>query len=528
MQFEMRPRVGIFGYRPQPSFPFPDMPSENPSISRSAVWHHLGKVADFALLYVVSVIIARGLGLEAYGRYAALLSGVNLLLVASSFGLEASLTRHCASLAGTDILERIRFLLRRSAVVRTALLLASAFLLSLLAVAVGWITLPGDLTVTVLLAGFALSRTLVPLSSAVLVSRFDTARVALVSVAGRMVEVGGLLLPGSRGLTIPLVLEVLFAAGIAQVLLHLIVGSRYWVGREERSLLAPVLGFGALFWLNSLVDYFLGRQGDVALLSLLKGDPGATSRYDVSYTLLQVGAMVTTLGLSGVSLAALSRLSVGDLVARKDLYEKLVRVNSFLTIPVLGFIFAAAPEILAVVYTGPFVQAASVLRILVAIRIASRIFAGGENADLLLSMDKVGPLVAVGAVGAIATIMLHLLLIPPFSAEGAAFASGLGSMAANVLGVGQVRRNLPVDIQWRSWIRVVLCTVCGVASVAAMRPAASSLVLLALAGGVFIAGWFIAALIVKPLDRGDAFALARSVPWLERPIGLVARGGGAT
>jgi O-antigen/teichoic acid export membrane protein len=502
------------------------MPADAPSISRSALWNHLGRVADFALLYVVSVLIARGLGIEAYGHFATLLSGVSLLLVASSFGLEAALTRHCAALEGEDVFERIRFLLRRSAALRIGLLLTSATALAFLAENLRWISLPRESGVILLVAGFSLSRAILPLSVAALTARFDTMRVAVISVAGRAVEVAGLLLWGHDGLTLWLVLVILFFAGCVQIALHLIGGSRVWWGRERAVPLAPIIAFGGMFWLNSLIDFFLGRQGDIALLSILKRDSVATSHYDVSYTLLQAGAMVATLGLSGVSLAALSRLPAGETAPRKILYEKLVRLNSFLTIPVLGFIFVAAPEILGVVYSGPFVGASTILRILVGLRIFSRLFAGGENADILLSLDLVRPLLWVGAVGAAATIALHLALIPQFAAEGAAVASGLGSLAANVLGVVRVRRTVPIGLQWRSWLVLVgLSVMSGLAALWLVTGSMglSGLVLKAL---VFGTSWVLFAILGKPLEQGDAAVLGRAMPILGRPVGLLARRGG--
>ena len=272
------------------------MPHPAPSVARSALWNHLGKVGDYALMYVASVLIARGLGVELYGRYAALISVLHILLVASSFGLEVALTRHCAALTGDSVAERIRFLFRRSVGVRIALFALATIIGLIILTVTGRLSISTDAGVILLFTGYALSRALLPLSVAVLTARFRTDRVAILSLVGRVLEITGLLIASSHGLSLPGVLSVLCTAGLIQILLHLAWCSGNWWGKEVALPLAPVMLFGGVFWMNTLLDYFLGRQGDIALLALLGGDPAATSRYDVSYSLMQAGAMIATLG----------------------------------------------------------------------------------------------------------------------------------------------------------------------------------------------------------------------------------------
>jgi O-antigen/teichoic acid export membrane protein len=499
------------------------MPSPAPSIARSALWNHLGKVADYALMYVVSVLIARGLGVDVYGRYTALISLLHVLLVASSFGLEVALTRYGAGLQGASVDERLRFLFRRGASVRVILFLVAAIAGGGVAIATGWAHVSADLTILLLLGGYALSRAVLPLFAAIMTARFRTDRVAVISVAGRMCELAGIMMVGTAGITLPTVLGVLCIAGAVQVGLHLVWNAGAWWGPETSLPLAPVFVFGGVFWLNALVDYFLGRQGDIALLAMIGGDPAATSRYDVSYTLMQAGAMIATLGLSGVSLAALSRFGEHDAAPRTRLYESLVRINSLLTIPILGFLFVAAPDILEIIYAGPFVGAATVLRLLVGIRILTRIYAGGENADLLLSMDMVKPLVVIGMIAAAVTVALHLVLIPRYAAEGAAVASGLGTLAANAMGIHRARKVLPVAIQWRSWLAITGVTAVAGITAHLVVPAVPALAMLVVKGIVFGIAWLLPAVIVRPLEMHDAAVFGRSLSLLRKPMELLSR-----
>ena len=502
------------------------MPSPTPSIARSALWNHLGKMGDYVLMYVGSIILARALGIDAYGRYAALVSGIHVLLALSSFGLEAALTRHIASFQGQGELERTRFLARRGLGMRFVLFLAAAIVGAAVAATRGWFGSPAETLLLVLVAGYGLTRALVLVAVTVLTARFRTGPAAIISVIGRLVEVTGFLIGTSHGLSIPMTFGIFLASGVLQILLHVTWCNDVWFGEVTPVPLRPVMVFAGVFGINAIVDYFLGRQGDIALLALIGGDPAATSRYDVSYSLLQAGAMVATLGLSGVSLAALSRFPPGDEHARRQLYAVLVRVNSFMTIPVLGFLFFTAEDILSLLYGGPFVSAAPVLRVLLLLRIIARIFAGGENADLLLSMDRVRPLVMIGLVAAAVTIALHVLLIPLYAAEGAAVASGSGAMTANILGYAYVRRVLGSGLEWRSWLSLTGATVAAGGVAWYLLPDAQGIPLIALKLTIFAVVWFLCAMAIRPVEQQDGEALGRVLPFLRAPLGLLARSTG--
>jgi O-antigen/teichoic acid export membrane protein len=480
-------------------------------------------MGDYVLMYAGSIIIARSLGIDAYGHYAALVSGIHVLLALSSFGLEAALIRHIASFQGAGGLERTRFLARRGMGLRLALFAVAAVFGAAIALTRGWFAPPVDNILLVLVAGYGLTRALVLVAVTVLTARFRTGPASVIGIVGRLVEVTGFLIGSMHGLSAAVVFAIFLASGLIQILLHVIWCNDVWFGESKPVPLRPVVVFAGVFGINAVVEYFLGRQGDIALLALIGGNPGGTSRYDVSYSLLQAGAMVATLGLSGVSLAALSRYPAGDGIARAGLYAVLVRVNSLLTIPVLGFLFVAAGDILALLYGGPFVTATPVLRILLILRIISRIFAGGENADLLLSMDKVRPLVAIGIIAAALTIGLHFLFIPLYGAEGAAAASGFGALTANILGYSYVRRVLASGLQMRSWFSLTGTTVVAGAAAWYLLPDAHGLDGIALKAVLFGLTWVLCAMVIRPVEKLDGEALGRVLPFIRMPIGLIAR-----
>jgi O-antigen/teichoic acid export membrane protein len=476
------------------SFSMPVTPGRH--IVRSVLWNHLGKVTEFAMLYLTTVLIARGLGVEANGRLAGILSFVQLLIVLSSAGIEVSLNRYLpregAAGSGT------RFVVNRLLCFRLGLYLIMSLVAAgaLSVLNTGW---TGFLALVFILG---LLRCITPLLAMLLVARFRTGIAAGTGIVARSVELGALLVIG-QGLSVPAVIMILIAGTAVQVIGYALASRVEWTGPMEQVAVRPVIAFGLVFWLNTIVDYFLGRQGDVMFLTYLRPETASASLYDVAYSLVQIGMMALTVGLGGVVLAAMSQYAATDQSRLRALYHVTVRLTSVLTIPFMGYLVVVAPELIALVYSGAYAGAADVLRILLCLRIVSRLFAAGENADFLLALGNVWTVVQIGIAAASATVAMHLLLIPPYGASGAAIASGTGTLLANALGGIAAVRLGHVRVQWQAWLRVtVAATIAGIA--AFLIPGAAPSVGSLIQSGVVFFGLFAFLLfVVRPLHKED-------------------------
>ncbi len=440
--------------------PFTPVPSTSRNIARSAVWNHVGKVTEYALFYLSTIVIARGLGVESNGQLAGVLSVVQLLIVLSSAGIEVSLNKFLPQADGTNAGTRylvVRLLTGAPRIVCRGLRRCDIRVSS--AAALTHRSLGGvpesccrSRPVEKCSAGpWHASHCPVP-----------DRQSAAVGVLARGAELLALLIAG-HAITIPAVLVILVAGSAVQVAGYAVAARVEWAGESRRIPVMPVVTFGAVFWLNTIIDYFLGRQGDVMFLTLLRPESSSASLYDVAYSIVQVGLLALTAGFGGVSLAALSQYAVNDRVRMNTLYGVVVRITSLLTIPVLAFVFVSAPELLRLLYSDKYAGAVDILRIILGFRIVSRLFATGENADYLLALGNVWTVVRIGIIAACATVTLHFVLIPRWGAIGAACAGGAGVLLANVLGGLSVHRIGGVALQWRTWIRIMAATLVAIA-----------------------------------------------------------------
>lgn len=502
--------------------PFTPVPSTSRNIARSAVWNHVGKVTEYALLYASSVIIARSLGVEENGRYAGVLSVVQLLLVFGSFGIETTLNTHLPRLTGPEIQLQSRYIVHRAVALRFVLI-------ALLVLPVGLVVmLIGQAKMSIIefawvMLGLAVVRGLASVLAAVLTAHLRTAITSTVNVVARSMELLALLALAPAGLSVIAVLLVMICGAAVQIGGYLVCARGEWFGDAQRVAVKPLIVFGGIFWINTLVDYFLGRQGDIFLLTLLLPTSQPASLYDVAYSVMQAVTMVMTIGLSGVSLAVFARMAVSTPELMGDLYEFLVRCLSLVTIPLLVFILFFAEEILTTIYSPHYVPAAVVLQILLGLRVLSRLVGWGENADFLLARGQAKPLVIIGIVAAVSTIVFHVILIPRYGAVGAACGSGAGALIANILAFGRVRSSAPVSMQLRTWSALVVASL-GAVCVARFVPLpVVGLWLLAGRSGVFVLALFGALVMLKPLRHRDVARLHQAFGRVSNTIRLFAQ-----
>lgn len=419
------------------------------------LWNHAGKVLEYVLLFVIAVFIARGLGVEANGVYASLVSFAQLLVVLSSLSLESSLNRFIPQLSALDPetrRPRLRFMLRRVFFTRGVLLLL-VLLAALLAVSLLEPFMPeGILRYFWVLAGYAVVRSFLPLLGMVFLAQLQTALLARIAVAVRAIELAGIAAMTATGtMTVNSLMVFLACTGALQAAYLLYAGRGDLLGNAEPLPMKPLFAFGALYWINAVMEFFLGRQGDVLFLTMLLQSPVPASMYNVAFTVVLLAAQGLTLGLGGITLTSFSRLAATSPEKMDKFYGFLVRVISLLVVPVLVFVFFNAGSIVVLLFSNAFSGAAPLVQWMVIFRLLGRPFGGAENADYLLAEGRVMDLVRIGITGAAVNVVLDLLLIPGLLTMGAVIGSGCAALTVNILGYLHVRGRRNHEVQWTYW-----------------------------------------------------------------------------
>jgi O-antigen/teichoic acid export membrane protein len=469
-------------------------------------WNHVGKVLEYLCLFLTTVVLARRLGVADNGIFAMLTSFAQLLIVLSSLSLESSLNRFIPQLEAlnlSDGVARLRFLLRRVLLVRGALL-AVVVGLAFGIVQVPALPVPGAvLHYFWFLAGYAAVRSFVQLVSMVFVVQLRTLALARIAVAMRVIELATVMALPNAAVTLSTVMLLLTCTGLVQMALSMYVSRTDFWGREQSYGMRPVYAFGAIYWINVILDFFLGRQGDVFFLTTLLPSPVPASMYNVAFATVLVASQGLTLGLGGITLSSFARLAAKDAGALERFYGFLVRIVSVMVVPALVFLLFNASPIVSILFSTSFAGASSLVQGMVLFRVMARLFGASENAEYLLAAGQTFRVVQIGLVGAAVNIVLDLLLVPAYHATGAVVGSGCANLLVNVLGSLSVRRHAGHRvIQWSYWaVLTAASVIAGGASMVIVPGDGWGLVVGR--GVVYLALMVLCLFVVKPFPSPD-------------------------
>ncbi|MDH4070948.1 MAG: oligosaccharide flippase family protein, partial [Ignavibacteria bacterium] len=276
-------------------------------------WNHANKLAEYGILYVFSLVLARFLGAEEYGVYSVVISVISLLLVISSIGFDQALNKFVAQLSEPRQIEQLRFLVRRLGLIRLGshVLLSGGLLVFRYQISVLFKN-DGIAQYLEIMSLYILFKGMGDFLANVFIGKLETKIVFIVNTVNRvlLLAVGTFLLTGGFGL-----FEVLVVfAGVSGLtfLIFLIKSKSQIFGREAYLPLSSVFSFAAANWLFLIVGIGLGRYSDMVLLGGIKGAGNETGFYDLAYSLTMAIEFVFAMGFMGVVLSVFSKLAHSD------------------------------------------------------------------------------------------------------------------------------------------------------------------------------------------------------------------------
>ncbi len=393
--------------------------------SAIAVSHLLSQV----LAFVVSVILARTLGLELYGIYVFGFAFPNLFLLVVSLGLNSVLTIDVAA-------DR-----SRGASYLTAI---ATLRIPLLLIAVGalWLALellltdPFTKTVTLILGVASLLGTYADTFEAMFRAYERMEYAALVTIVERVTITAAILLLIVLGFGL-IQISLVYVAGsiITLVLSLLILRMRItWFGRGiDLSQLKRILRRTITFALAAVVSTFLFSIG-LVLLTILR-DSTQTGEFNAAFALtlalfapLQIYNLVFLPAMSRIFHERSDRLSM---LLRKS--QKLFFILG-LPIAVGGWLYAE--DLVTLLYGEAFLASAASLRILLFVLAIATAGLGVGTALAATGHQPVN--LKIGVLGTATNIGLCFLLIPPWGAVGASIAFMVTHLLMAVLGMSAV------------------------------------------------------------------------------------------
>ncbi|MDI6803694.1 MAG: oligosaccharide flippase family protein [Bacteroidota bacterium] len=417
-------------------------------------WNHAARVLEYVLIYFFSVFVARSLGPHGNGVYASIVSISQLLIAISSAGIDLALNRFLPQYTESNAHPKINYITQRLILIKIFILSALGALLTL-----GWADVqtlfhldsPSEQFLFFIIAYGSL-RSLQSAILSVWVSQLRTKPIFVINTIALSIQIIFIFILSTNGLILNEVLQVMLLCSTLSMIAHLIVVRRYIFYGGEKVNLRPIFIFSGWLWLNTLMEYFLGKQGDIAVLGIFGISKSEIGYYDIAHALAQIPAFAFGAGFAGITISMFAKLASEQKDKIKEFWIKLTSLVSQISIPLFCFSIIYAKEIIALLYSKEFIPAVSLFQLLLASRLVARIFGGGENAEALLSLRAEKSIFLLSLYGALLNIILNILLISKFGVLGVAIATSAVIILVNFGSWLLLYKRIRTPLQIINWL----------------------------------------------------------------------------
>lgn len=477
--------------------------------ARSAAWNHFAKLAEFGLLNVYTVLIARYFGPAGSVPYIVYTAAGTSLSIIGAIAVDGALLRYVPWLAESganadelamdgvhDLSSFIRklFAFRLLVILVLACILLFSFLLLLF---YSIESVDSFRSLLPFVSIFLIAQAIIAFSTFTLMSLMRTKVIFFSSLIARTVLVstaGGLMWGNSISIEVAILLHlgssILYAILLLIVLNQILRGSnntsRFAISIRElfsfvrrpssikSLLLTPVMLYGLTTWGNDILSLLLGRQSDILLMRALLGEHAPdVGYYNVASLILLLTEYIFLLGLGGTLIGVFSKLAYDDerLHSIRSRYPSLNRGRSevvafqqVLLIPLCIFVFVFSFQILRVIYGSLYDNAVSMVQHgVLALVVNTAIFQGGLAITSLVVIGKQGLVFRNRVFWAVINLIANYFLIRSYGALGAIIGTNWANTLACATEWYYARKYIGPVGNFFSMMRITAIAVAGVA-----------------------------------------------------------------
>lgn len=433
-------------------------------IAEGFFWNHIGRSLEFLLAFLFSVLIAKFLGSELNGIYASILSLVFFSSAISSFGLETSVNslfpkyfESNISKAATTIRKLIIFRFFVSSILAITLYLFKEYIIAVFNIT----QVVLDYFIFILL--FFTLKSIISIINSFFIAFFKTKVCYSFAVSVRLLELILLYILLFYKYGLREIFILLTVTNLIQIVL-LIIYLRKIIFKSEVEVvqLREVITLGGKFWLNSFLEFFLGKQAFILILGIFAIEFHDIGNFDVSFSFAQAINLGLTTGLYGISVSAFSSIEGGG---KKNLENYWIIINQFVLlvlIPAFIFVILYAKDIIITVYSNQYIKSILWLQLFSSIFLVTRIIGGGLSADYLQSKGKVKELLLSSFICGVLNISLTPILIKFIGVYGAVASLAMSNLLLAALHYHFVKQNFEPKINLAFAIKIILLSLlCG-------------------------------------------------------------------
>jgi len=435
------------------------------TIAKNSIFNFINTLAGAVGSFVISIVLARYLGIEQYGLYALMMWFLALAALVLNLGMTEMMKRFVGEAVGQQNMNTVKGLVRLNLVIRgSAALLTSGLIIALSSFLARLFNVPSDSTYFMLIAIYLLPYILVITLDGIFAAfqKYEyAAYVSLVTNLLRLVMVIILVTSGYGVKEILIMYAAVCALGIPMGLFFL---RRLVPFRDllSPSLLEPQTRNSALkYSMASIgihgVDYFLWRQAEVMFLGIYR-PVQEVGFYTLAHKIPTMATRLIPYAFGRVLLPTVAeQFGKGDMEKVKAIYVTSGRYLMMLSFPLAAGGISLAGPIINLLYGHDYAPAVVLMQI-VFIPFALRGLIHSVS-SIIYGLKEPGFILKTGVLLILLSIGLNLWLIPKYGAMGAVIATSFPRMIALPIYIRFASRKIEAPWPLGDTARAVLASV---------------------------------------------------------------------
>lgn len=476
---------------------------------KGLVWNQLRYYVIFPLTFLLSIVLARGLGPSDYGIYVGLMAVMGILGLVSSFGLEAVSSISLPKLNLEESPDKASYLIKRLLITRTIATILTLFIFFLSAQQLFAFFMSKGIIINnfgrikFLLAIYFL---ILNINSILRSFYRGFVRFKMLSIIDTMVYSMDLILCFLI-FKVTKSLGFVFAVFIFTQLIttfFLFYGLRnYFLQKSNKFIFRDINALAITLYGTRVVQYGLDYQKDILLIGFFLPNPMTIGFYGIAAKLSTVFNSLLTIGFGDVTLPSFSETFIKrGKDGLKKIWYVFMRLEMFLTIPILVFVLFNANDIILLFYSNKYLPAVPIFKVLsVLLLISSGFLGGGTSQKILYAMNKQKIAFLITLTAGILNILLSIILIPKYNVLGAAYATGFSMIIWRLSELSISIRLLNANFPFLFLLKIVAAVfisiyISGIIIV-------NSLLSLSLSSMLFLFSYIMVLYLIKPFNSND-------------------------
>lgn len=405
----------------------------NKSIS-GLIWNHFSKVADFGLAYLLSIIVARMMGIHEYSVYVATMSIASFMLLIVSGGFDEVLTKYVPYYTGLNKQGYIIYLVKVIFCLRLSILGIVSIVVYFTRIKISIFFNNSNIVEYIfLILLYIIIQSLVNFFTNLLIAQYKTKKVFIINTISRLLNIAFAIILLNKGYGLQEVLVQFIIVSFTTLLIYFLLSPRFISGKNEKFKLSHIFNFSYAMIINSILGIVLGKYTSILLLNHHLGSSVEIAYFEIAYSLEVIIEYIFALGFYGIGLSITSELATHGVSKLKSARTLVIQYYQLFVFPLSIFCIVFAEEIITLLYSSQYKSVTSVFRTFLSINfLAVTLFARDFNATILFSIGKERKVLLLRFLLGLLTVVTNYLFIPTYGAIGAIGILGLSFLIITI------------------------------------------------------------------------------------------------